>query len=136
MIRRPPRSTRTDTPFPYTTLFRSLADPSLADQLRIVLAAAAQRLHDALDFQIAADQRVDAPFRGAFIEIDRILFQCALGLALLATVLALFLINRLFLRSAILGDAVRVEIDDIKPRHALLAEQEHRSEEHTSELQS
>src|SRR3546814_2683292 len=26
MIRRPPRSTRTDTPFPYTTLFRSGAD--------------------------------------------------------------------------------------------------------------
>src|SRR3546814_10543270 len=26
MIRRPPRSTRTDTRFPYTTLFRSLAD--------------------------------------------------------------------------------------------------------------
>src|SRR3546814_1566762 len=25
MIRRPPRSTRTDTPFPYTTLFRSRA---------------------------------------------------------------------------------------------------------------
>src|SRR3546814_2453171 len=28
MIRRPPRSTRTDTLFPYTTLFRSLADPA------------------------------------------------------------------------------------------------------------
>src|SRR3546814_9282676 len=27
MIRRPPRSTRTDTPFPYTTLFRSRAQP-------------------------------------------------------------------------------------------------------------
>src|SRR3546814_4272765 len=27
MIRRPPRSTRTDTPFPYTTLFRSSAAP-------------------------------------------------------------------------------------------------------------
>src|SRR3546814_2555947 len=27
MIRRPPRSTRTDTLFPYTTLFRSLAWP-------------------------------------------------------------------------------------------------------------
>src|SRR3546814_8493194 len=27
MIRRPPRSTRTDTLFPYTTLFRSYADP-------------------------------------------------------------------------------------------------------------
>src|SRR3546814_6781550 len=26
MIRRPPRSTRTDTLFPYTTLFRSMAD--------------------------------------------------------------------------------------------------------------
>src|SRR3546814_14609435 len=25
MIRRPPRSTRTDTPFPYTTLFRSIS---------------------------------------------------------------------------------------------------------------
>src|SRR3546814_7605612 len=28
MIRRPPRSTRTDTLFPYTTLFRSLSNPS------------------------------------------------------------------------------------------------------------
>src|SRR3546814_4395194 len=28
MIRRPPRSTRTDTRFPYTTLFRSAALPS------------------------------------------------------------------------------------------------------------
>src|SRR3546814_16372158 len=27
MIRRPPRSTRTDTLFPYTTLFRSLGNP-------------------------------------------------------------------------------------------------------------
>src|SRR3546814_5910924 len=27
MIRRPPRSTRTDTLFPYTTLFRSLYEP-------------------------------------------------------------------------------------------------------------
>src|SRR3546814_16739575 len=32
MIRRPPRSTRTDTLFPYTTLFRS--DPQLDDLLR------------------------------------------------------------------------------------------------------
>src|SRR3546814_20477028 len=29
MIRRPPRSTRTDTLFPYTTLFRSSGAPSL-----------------------------------------------------------------------------------------------------------
>src|SRR3546814_6209328 len=39
MIRRPPRSTRTDTLFPYTTLFRSLADPSdtLAGKVRSYL---------------------------------------------------------------------------------------------------
>src|SRR3546814_1102283 len=30
MIRRPPRSTRTDTLFPYTTLFRSVKRPTLA----------------------------------------------------------------------------------------------------------
>src|SRR3546814_15874595 len=33
MIRRPPRSTRTDTLFPYTTLFRSLAEISLIPRL-------------------------------------------------------------------------------------------------------
>src|SRR3546814_9095999 len=32
MIRRPPRSTRTDTLFPYTTLFRSLSHAVRADQ--------------------------------------------------------------------------------------------------------
>src|SRR3546814_4164225 len=30
MIRRPPRSTRTDTLFPYTTLFRSVVLPSIS----------------------------------------------------------------------------------------------------------
>src|SRR3546814_13682869 len=38
MIRRPPRSTRTDTLCPYTTLFRSVEDvyvPGLADPIRI-----------------------------------------------------------------------------------------------------
>src|SRR3546814_20138928 len=33
-IRRPPRSTRTDTLFPYTTLFRSLPRPLLRRDLR------------------------------------------------------------------------------------------------------
>src|SRR3546814_8117038 len=32
MIRRPPRSTRTDTLFPYTTLFRSLPQPSQVEE--------------------------------------------------------------------------------------------------------
>src|SRR3546814_15080843 len=35
MIRRPPRSTRTDTLFPYTTLFRSL--PELAEEVADVV---------------------------------------------------------------------------------------------------
>src|SRR3546814_11277520 len=34
MIRRPPRSTRTDTLFPYTTLFRSLQDSRLQEDHR------------------------------------------------------------------------------------------------------
>src|SRR3546814_11777193 len=38
MLRRPPRSTRTDTLFPYTTLFRSHQfDPAKARKLRIIL---------------------------------------------------------------------------------------------------
>src|SRR3546814_13004838 len=43
MIRRPPRSTRTDTLFPYTTLFRSLRD-----------AAARFVLHETLGHDIFA----------------------------------------------------------------------------------
>src|SRR3546814_6494025 len=43
MIRRPPRSTRTDTLFPYTTLFRSLLDPlAAADQHRRAIAGGAE----------------------------------------------------------------------------------------------
>src|SRR3546814_11962802 len=38
MIRRPPRSTRTDTLFPYTTLFRSI-NPGDRDQFRFEAAA-------------------------------------------------------------------------------------------------
>src|SRR3546814_13138202 len=34
MIRRPPRSTRTDTLFPYTTLFRSARDRTRGDAIR------------------------------------------------------------------------------------------------------
>src|SRR3546814_9028253 len=41
MIRRPPRSTRTDTLFPYTTLFRSRVAASYADD-----AKHAQRVYD------------------------------------------------------------------------------------------
>src|SRR3546814_1142788 len=38
MIRRPPRSTRTDTLFPYTTLFRSLQRKSIEERQRFLVA--------------------------------------------------------------------------------------------------
>src|SRR3546814_16122451 len=39
MIRRPPRSTRTDTLFPYTTLFRSVVSADKAPTVSAILAA-------------------------------------------------------------------------------------------------
>src|SRR3546814_15451418 len=39
MIRRPPRSTRTDTLFPYTTLFRSDSDNVLGDVVEALIGA-------------------------------------------------------------------------------------------------
>src|SRR3546814_5965660 len=44
MIRRPPRSTRTDTLFPYTTLFRSFYLHIVVDDRPGVLAHVAERL--------------------------------------------------------------------------------------------
>src|SRR3546814_2661742 len=38
MIRRPPRSTRTDTLFPYTTLFRSLQRKGVEERQRFLVA--------------------------------------------------------------------------------------------------
>src|SRR3546814_16931217 len=44
MIRRPPRSTRTDTLFPYTTLFRSLFE-GVAELVLVALLALPQHRH-------------------------------------------------------------------------------------------
>src|SRR3546814_9751196 len=47
MIRRPPRSTRTDTLFPYTTLFRSKGKtPRIAGRFRLVLLPTEAELFD------------------------------------------------------------------------------------------
>src|SRR3546814_2512484 len=61
MIRRPPRSTRTDTLFPYTTLFRS-AEVGGLDRHRLALAEAAgdaQHLHLVLEGQAVAGLDLD-----------------------------------------------------------------------------
>src|SRR3546814_2279913 len=68
MIRRPPRSTRTDTLFPYTTLFRSglrkeLADcPAFAPGAAVARALAALRRHIAF---MPVDRAMDGDIRAA-----------------------------------------------------------------------
>src|SRR3546814_12021334 len=52
MIRRPPRSTRTDTLFPYTTLFRSRGQASLAAERE----RQAKALRQALGLEPAEEQ--------------------------------------------------------------------------------
>src|SRR3546814_15874673 len=57
MIRRPPRSTRTDTLFPYTTLFRSKAAHD--DYSDILLKALADRFAEAFAERLHAHVRTD-----------------------------------------------------------------------------
>src|SRR3546814_8101335 len=69
MIRRPPRSTRTDTLFPYTTLFRSVVRAGFASQSDIDQAvdrfrpAFAQRGAQ-VDMVVLAQAHIDAPLDG------------------------------------------------------------------------
>src|SRR3546814_3152084 len=60
MIRRPPRSTRTDTLFPYTTLFRSVIAPwrewDLTSRTKLIAFAEQHQI------PIAKDKRGEAPF--------------------------------------------------------------------------
>src|SRR3546814_383012 len=49
MIRRPPRSTRTDTLFPYTTLFRSAVAHQSDDRALVAIAGGTHRHRDACD---------------------------------------------------------------------------------------
>src|SRR3546814_444053 len=59
MIRRPPRSTRTDTLFPYTTLFRSIA-PTVHARMAPAPAAAAARVAIAAATAAAIAERCHA----------------------------------------------------------------------------
>ena len=52
-----------------------LPDAGLADQHRIVLGAAAQDLHDAADFLVAADDRIELAAARLFGQIDGVAFQ-------------------------------------------------------------
>src|SRR3546814_13378702 len=82
MIRRPPRSTRTDTLFPYTTLFRS---PSMARGIVLPMKADV-RNHDRLkaDASIAEQEESPLVWSARWSLTTRILAVNILAVALLA----------------------------------------------------
>src|SRR3546814_5889550 len=66
MIRRPPRSTRTDTLFPYTTLFRSFyvhSSVGEAFSTRLAERMAALKMGNGLDEEVAVGPLVNAEAR-------------------------------------------------------------------------
>src|SRR3546814_10767796 len=135
MIRRPPRSTRTDTLFPYTTLFRAAVQQVDVDHVgrrvlllrlvQVVLQPLAVAVDDALlearldvfcPRALLAGRRA-APFEEGHEGLQRVV-------AFLAPVEDQILRHpRLLLR-------------DLVQRHDLAHVHDGRSEEHTSELQS
>src|SRR3546814_9714699 len=117
MIRRPPRSTRTDTLFPYTTLFRSPAvDRHQAAQDRLGLDRCEPRLADHL--------REGGHRRETADRFD----QIAIAVLVLRDQLAQF-------RHQMLRIGV-IDLREPRPFVGRKFEAEERSEEHTSELQS
>src|SRR3546814_2712592 len=118
MIRRPPRSTRTDTLFPYTTLFRSPrhADHLLHPRQGIARGVGVHLRHRAVVARVHRLQHVER-FSGAHLAHDdairphakRVLDEVALS---------------------DLAPALDIGRPGFEPRHMP------RSEEHTSELQS
>src|SRR3546814_10028479 len=116
MIRRPPGAKRTDTLFPYTTRFRSIAEPD---------AQAEQALADDVDRNVAAfiDRSIDQARTSQADDTQVDSAQVAAPIPVAADGRGGFEIT---------GD----EIDD-EIREVFLEEfGEARSEEHTSELQS
>src|SRR3546814_5478639 len=124
MIRRPPRSTRTDTLFPYTTLFRSVFDAPMgadcggeglgieSDRREVI---APFRAFAALPFDVVFDHGDHREMgKMGFIRIATIGKQ---PLSVVTDAVAAFF------DAAMIGVGCRVR------------RQGHRSEEHTSELQ-
>src|SRR3546814_15266435 len=92
MIRRPPRSTRTDTLFPYTTLFRScmiLLDTSAADAVHVMERARSEierHTHEEMphcrltaSFGIAGLRESDLIFDTLIRRADRALYRSKLA---------------------------------------------------------
>src|SRR3546814_17024331 len=63
MIRRPPRSTRTDTLFPYTTLFRSIVSRNASRPLLCILSLGCCVLPTAFAMMLHAASKYDEPLQ-------------------------------------------------------------------------
>src|SRR3546814_6278624 len=114
MIRRPPRATRTDTLFPYTTLFRSRSESS------------SRRVHQARKpgRRVRADEQL---FEHADAAMDRAAIGQLRGHPRLDVHGERMAPAALGLRQAVVGDSeAGTMVEAVAPR----------SEEHTSELQS
>src|SRR3546814_10797560 len=142
MLRRPPRSTRTDTLFPYTTLFRSTS--TSARRLRSTRVAPPRppqppepRVYD----QVAQNKR-----RSIFLIAGFVLLVVAVGFALnlligggpVFIVVALLIAGGSAALSYWKSDAIALAVSRAQPASVEQYPRLHnlRSEEHTSELQS
>src|SRR3546814_5685157 len=71
MIRRPPRSTRTDTLFPYTTLFRSYDRALRSLEKRTHSPGTSSRVRIAVAELLAAEDVLDVPDHLALLQLSR-----------------------------------------------------------------
>src|SRR3546814_280050 len=81
MIRRPPRSTRTDTLFPYTTLFRSPVHARDAVGVAVVMLAREHLIEDRLAFGLEPAEVVDTRHADPLPTAVLGLLQCQLDQA-------------------------------------------------------
>src|SRR3546814_2177059 len=126
MIRRPPRSTRTDTLFPYTTLFRSAAVMTMVPSERVP-AGGTTRRPPRIDHRV---RLADARDLSRLHEIATESYSSfTTDLAALQQEESLFVAEW---RTALDGFIVLLPLHDAILVHRLAI----RSEEHTSELQS
>src|SRR3546814_15390416 len=130
MIRRPPRSTRTDTLFPYTTLFRSSGIEPLT-----AAAEEAQRQLRQTFTNLTFEDFGPAPVRGRIYQAiagGRVIYFAPESQHLLFA--AIYDKNGVNLTALTQDASARKRLGAINPADALVIGP--RSEEHTSELQS
>src|SRR3546814_1779917 len=135
MIRRPPRSTRTDTLFPYTTLFRS--GP------RSIFSRILERIGEAVSERADLDRTMRRMWAASGSSHDRVVRILRFGLPLVIGVVAAVLVFSPFTQRAEISFLLAKDKVDMASERMKVTRAEYRgqdakgrSEEHTSELQS